>query len=51
VKRQLKARLQTDVLSIEGMRCLLLLDTNQEASVAIWSNAVLKNGPSKSLFI
>ena len=48
VKRQLRARFESDVLGIEGMRCLVLLDKRDQDALAIWSNAVLENGPSQS---
>ncbi|KAM6490051.1 HECT domain containing protein [Amanita muscaria] len=48
VRRQLRMRFERDVVGIDGLRCLVLLNKDEEA-LGIWSQAVLADG-SKSLF-
>ena len=46
IKNELRTRFEADVLGIDGMRCLVLLDKDEEA-LAIWSRAVLASGSGK----
>ena len=46
LKKELKARFEADVLGIDGMRCLVLLDNDEEA-LAVWSRAVLASESGK----
>ena len=46
LKKELRARFEADVLGIDGMRCLVLLDNDEEA-LAIWSRAVLASESGK----
>lgn len=43
LKKELRFRFERDVLGIDGMRCLVLLDRDEEA-LGIWSRAVLAAG-------
>ncbi|KAF8344487.1 HECT-domain-containing protein [Amanita rubescens] len=46
LKKELRARFEADVLGTDGMRCLVLLENDEEA-LAIWSRAVLASESGK----
>ena len=43
IRKELRFRFEADVLGIDGMRCLVLLNKDEEA-LGIWSRAVLAAG-------
>ncbi|PFH45540.1 hypothetical protein AMATHDRAFT_71617 [Amanita thiersii Skay4041] len=49
LRRELRAYFEHDVLGIKGMRCLVLLNGDQEA-LALWSRTVLAHGGRDALF-